>query len=61
MEYVDKSSIKYYNGNIKDYEREEMPMLRELWNQLLKIFGLDHLRDLLKAIFEGGNIMDVLR
>ena len=36
-------------------------MLRELWNQLLKIFGLDHLRDLLKAIFEGGNIMDVLR
>lgn len=36
-------------------------MFKDFWNQLLKMFGLDHLWELIVAIFDGGNIMDVLR
>lgn len=36
-------------------------MFVEFINQLLAMFGLDHLWDLIKAIFNGDNIMDVLK
>ena len=36
-------------------------MFIELINQLLAMFGLDHLWDLIKAVVNGDNVMDVLK
>ena len=38
-----------------------MMTFKEFWYQLIRMFGLDHLCALVKAIIDGGNIMDVLR
>ena len=42
-------------------DKEGIEMFNDLWQMILSMFGLDHLGELLRAIFKGGNIMDVLR
>ena len=48
-------------SNKRTSNKEGIQMIKDLWNMVLSIFGLDHLGDLFRAIFKGGNIMDVLR
>lgn len=35
-------------------------MIKELWNMLMGIFGLDHLWTLVQAIFD-GNVADIFK